>query len=102
MEGKAEKTFRDFGKKLDEMIAELQSLKTDIENRSGSRWDELNKSKEKIEEELKQFKERNKDRFEEAEERLEQAGTEIKKAFEALFSKKEGSKKENEENSSEH
>ena len=88
MEGKAEKKFRDLGKKLDQMLEDLNELKDNISHKYGDRWEEINRNKDKMEEELHQFRERNKERFEEAETYLERAGSEIKKAFETIFSRK--------------
>lgn len=88
MERKAGETFRDLGKKLDQMIADLDELKVNLREKYGDRWEEINRNKDKLEDEINQFKERHKDRFEEAETNLERAGREIKKAFEAIFAKK--------------
>lgn len=91
MEGKAEKTFKNLGKKIDAMMEDLVELKENLKNKYGDRWEEVNRSKDKLENEYHQFKEKNKDRFDEAERSMEKAGEEIKHAFEAIFKKrKEG------------
>lgn len=106
MEGKAEKKLRDLGKKLDQMIADLDELKSNLREKYGDRWEEINRNKSKLEDEFKQFKEKHKDRFEEAENNLERAAREIKKAFETIFAKKNKSSDAdpppNSEESSEH
>jgi DNA anti-recombination protein RmuC len=93
MKGKAEKRFRDLGKRLDQMIADLDELKVNLREKYGDRWEEINRNKSKLEDEINQFKERHKARFEEAERNLERARLEIKKAFEAIFSSKPNDEK---------
>ncbi|MGK7390969.1 MAG: hypothetical protein ACNS60_11490 [Candidatus Cyclobacteriaceae bacterium M2_1C_046] len=88
MEGKAENKFKDLGKKIDEMMNDLAELRESMKTKYGDRWEEVNRNKNKLESELNEFRERNKDRFDEAERSMEKAGTEIKKAFEAIFAKK--------------
>lgn len=106
MEGKAEKTFRDICKRLDQMIADLDELKVNLREKYGDRWEEINRNKAILEDEINQFKEKHRVRFEEAEDNLERAGREIKKAFETIFTKKPKSSDPNppptSEKSSEH
>lgn len=106
MEGKAEKSFRNLGRKLDDMIKDLDELKENLKNKYGDRWEEINRSKTRVEQEIDEFKEKHKERFEEAERNLEKAGREIKNAFEAIFAKKKDSNPPNEpvneEKASEH
>ena len=106
MEGKAEKTFKNLGRKLDDMMKDLDELKESLKNKYGDHWEEINRSKTRVEQEIDEFKEKHKERFEEAERNLEKAGREIKNAFEAIFAKKKDptSPKDpvNEEKASEH
>ena len=106
MEGKAEKSFKNLGRKLDEMMKDLDELKESLKNKYGDRWEEINRSKNRVEKEIDEFKEKHKERFEEAERNLEKAGREIKNAFEAIFAKKKAPNPPtdpvNEEKASEH
>ncbi len=87
-EGKAEKTFKKFGVKIDEMIADLQKLKEKARENYGDRFEEMDRNAEKLKDEFNQFKERNKDKWDEVEDKLEKAGKELAGAFKTAFSKK--------------
>ncbi|HHL52691.1 MAG TPA: hypothetical protein ENJ39_04890 [Flammeovirgaceae bacterium] len=84
-EGQAEKMFKEFGKKVDSFIAELNDVKENASDEFKSRLKELERSKESLEERFKEFKENNKDKWEEVQSDLERAAREFKKAINNLL-----------------
>ena len=81
-EGKAEKVFKDFGKKLDQFFAEAKDAGTRVEADLKKKYDELKDSAEKLKDETK-----NKERWKEVEASLKKAGEELEKAVKAAFRK---------------
>jgi len=82
-EGKAEKFFKDFGKKMDQFASELKE--------AGSRAEvDLNKKYEELKAAAQKFKEDagKKERWQEVETSLKKASEELEKAFKAAFKKK--------------
>lgn len=88
-QGSAESILRDFGMKIDELIekAKKKSEEVDLDDT----MDDLKKGWDKVDEKFKKFTEEHKDTFSEVGIRIENAGQELKKAFEAIF--KEAPKK---------
>ena len=85
-EGRAEKQFKNLGKKIDEILQDAKGFKDKAAQEFEGSIDELKKNRDSIEEEIKRIKDD--DRWKEAMQNLENAGREIKKAFEAAFSNK--------------
>jgi rRNA maturation endonuclease Nob1 len=85
--GKAEKTFKNFGKKVDEFMAELNVAAEKLQKEFNAKYDELKVSAEKLKNESE-----NKERWKEVEESLKRAGDELSKAFKAAFKKREQEK----------
>ena len=85
--GKAEKTFKNFGKKVDEFMAELNVAAEKLQKEFNAKYDELKVSADKLKNESE-----NKERWKEVEESLKRAGDELSKAFKAAFKKKEQEK----------
>jgi len=83
-EGKAEKFFKDFGKKMDQFLVELKDAGTRVEADMQSKYDELKVAAEKLKKEAE-----NKERWKEVENSLKKAGTELENAFKTAFKKKE-------------
>ena len=83
-EGKAEKFFKDFGKKLDQFLVELKDAGTRAEADMQTKYDELKVAAEKLKKEAE-----NKDRWKEVESSLKKAGSELENAFKTEFKKKE-------------
>ncbi|HMR56541.1 MAG TPA: hypothetical protein PKK67_11030 [Cyclobacteriaceae bacterium] len=81
-EGKAEKFFKEFGKKLDSFMHEVKDAGTRVEADMRARYDELKVAAEKFKEEAK-----NKDRWKEVEDSLKKAGEELNNAVKAAFKK---------------
>lgn len=85
-EGKAEKFFKDFGKKLDQFLVELKDAGTRAEADMQNKYDELKVAAEKLKKEAE-----NKERWKEVESSLKKAGSELENAFKTAFRKKENS-----------
>lgn len=82
-EGKAEKTFKTFGKKVDEFVVELNEAAEKLEKEFHQKYEELKASAEKLKQEAE-----NKERWKEVEGSMKKAGEELKNAFNAAFKKK--------------
>jgi hypothetical protein len=85
-EGKAEKFFKEFGKKLDQFLVELKDAGSRAETDMQQKYDELKTAAEKIKKEAE-----NKERWKEVEASLKKAGAELENAFKSAFKKKENS-----------
>jgi lysyl-tRNA synthetase class I len=83
-EGKAEKFFKDFGKKLDQFLVEVKDASTRVEADMQKRYEELKVAAEKLKKEAE-----NKERWKEVESSLKKAGAEMENAFKSAFKKKE-------------
>ncbi|MDH4059115.1 MAG: hypothetical protein OEU76_10130 [Cyclobacteriaceae bacterium] len=82
-DGKAEKLFQNFGKKVDAFLEELNEAGGKLNTEFDERFQELKKSAEQLKKEAK-----NKDRWKEVEDSLKKAGEELERAFKAAFKKK--------------
>jgi hypothetical protein len=83
-EGKAEKSFKGFGKKVDEFMVELNEAGERLQKEFQTKFEELKDSAEKIKKEAE-----NKERWKEVEDSLKKAGDELKTAFKAAFRKRD-------------
>jgi len=83
-EGKAEKFFKEFGKRLDQFMVEAKDASTRMEADMKDKFEELKVSAEKIKKEAE-----NKERWKEVEEGLKKASAELENAFKSAFKKKE-------------
>ena len=83
-EGKAEKAFKNFGKKVDEFLNDLDGAGEKFQKEFNDKYEELKVSAEKLRKESE-----NKERWKEVEEALQKAGDELSKAFKAAFKKRE-------------
>jgi hypothetical protein len=88
-EGKSEKTFRNFGKRVDQFMAELNEAGEKLQKEFEEKYEELKVSAEKLKKEAE-----NKDRWKEVENNLRKAGDELGKAFKAAFRERKDNKKE--------
>ena len=84
-EGAAEKLFKNLGKKLDQLVADVKKGTEDT--RFQERYEELKRTGEKLKEEFDTFKDDNRETFNQVEESFEKAGKEIRDAFNKTFSK---------------
>ncbi len=83
-QGKAEKAFKNFGKRLDDFVVELNQAGDRVQKEFKDRFEELKDSAEKLKDETK-----NKERWKEVEDSLKKAGEQLNNAFKAAFKKKE-------------
>jgi hypothetical protein len=86
-QGKNEKTFNNFGKKIDDFMVELNEAGERLQKEFHLKYEELKVSAEKIRNDAE-----NKERWREVEASLKKAGDELGNAFKAAFKKKEGPK----------
>jgi len=83
-EGKAEKAFKNFGKKVDEFMVELNDAGDRLHKEFKEKLDDLKVSAEKLKKEAE-----NKERWREVEDSLKKASDELGKAFKAAFRKRD-------------
>ena len=81
-EGNAEKTFKGFGKKMDDFAVEFNEATEKLKKEFQSKLEELKVSAEKFKNEAE-----NKERWKEVEDSLKKAGDELTNAFKAAFKK---------------
>jgi len=82
-EGKAEKFFKEFGKKMDQFASELKDAGNRAEGDLQKKYDELKAAAQKLKSEAGK-----KERWQEVEASLKKAGEELENAFKAAFKKK--------------
>ena len=83
-DGKAEKLFQNFGKRVDQFIQELDEAGSKLNKEFEGKYEELKQAAEKLRKDAK-----DKDRWKEVEESLKKAGRELENAFKAAFKKKQ-------------
>ncbi len=83
-EGKAEKFFKEFGKKMDQFLVEVKEAGTRAEADMHEKFEELKVAAEKIKNDAE-----NKERWKEVENSLKKAAGELENAFKSAFKKKE-------------
>lgn len=81
-DGKAEKLFKNFGKKVDKFLEELDEAGEKLNKEFEGKYDELKETAERLKKEAG-----NKERWNEVESRLKKAGQELERAFKAAFKK---------------
>jgi len=86
--GKAEKLFKNFGKKVDQFMTELNEAGERLNKEFEGRYEELKESAEKLQKEAK-----NKERWKEVEDSLKKAGEELNRAVKAAFKKRQEEQK---------
>ena len=82
-EGKAERFFKEFGKKLDNFFVEARDASTRAEADLKKKFEELKVAAEKIKSQTE-----NKERWKEVEASLKKAGEELENALKSAFKKK--------------
>ncbi|QOI97463.1 MAG: hypothetical protein HRU69_08155 [Flammeovirgaceae bacterium] len=82
-EGSAEKAFKNFGKKVDQFMAELNVAGEKLNKEFEQKFEELKLSAEKLKKEAQ-----DKERWKEVEASLKKAGQELENALKAAFKKK--------------
>ena len=86
-EGNAEKFFKDFGKKVDQFIVELNEANDRLKKDFEDKFEDLKKTKDNLNKKVK-----NKERWKEVEHSLKKAGSELENAFKAAFRKQKAKK----------
>lgn len=86
-EGKSEKFFKEFGKRLDQFLVELKEAGERAETDMHKKFEELKEAAERIKKEAE-----NKERWKEVEISLKKAGAELENAFKSAFKKREEEK----------
>jgi flagellar hook-basal body complex protein FliE len=86
--GKAEKIFSEIGKKIDEIIENTKENRQEIKQDLKEKFEDLKKSKEKLEEEFKTFTSDKDGKWTEVKIHLEKALDEVKNAIDSVFKKK--------------
>ena len=83
-EGKTEKTFKNFGKRIDQFLSELNEAGDKMQKEFQDKYQDLKTAAEKMKKEAS-----DKERWKEIETSLKKAGDELAKAFNAAFKKRE-------------
>jgi hypothetical protein len=83
-EGKNDSFFADFGKKMDQFLAEVKDASKRMDVDMQKKYEELKVSAEKFKKEAQ-----NKERWKEVETGLKKAGEELERALKAAFKKRE-------------
>ncbi len=83
-QGRAEKAFKNFGKKVDAFMEEFSEAGEKLNREFSQKFEELKVSAEKLKHESE-----NKERWKEVEDALKKAGDELSKAFKAAFKKRD-------------
>jgi hypothetical protein len=86
-QGKAEKSFSSFGKKVDVFVQEFQEAADKLEKEFREKYEELKVSADKIKKEAE-----NRERWQEVEQSLKKASDEVANAFKAAFKKRDENK----------
>lgn len=83
-EGKTEKTFKNFGRKVDGFLDELNEASERLQKEFKEKYEDLKVTAEKVKKESE-----NKERWKEVEESLKKASDELANAFRAAFKKRD-------------
>ena len=84
-EGKNEKSFKNFGKKVDEFLSELHEAGERLQKEFEQKFEELKVTADKLKKEAE-----NRERWKEVETNLKKAADEFSNAFKAAFRSREG------------
>lgn len=82
-EGKSEKTFKNFGKKVDQFLVELNEAGEKLQKEFEEKFEELKQTAEKMKKEAE-----SNERWKEVENSLKKAADELSHAFKAAFKKR--------------
>ena len=88
-EGRNEKKFKNFGKKVDDFMVDLNEAGEKLQKEFREKFEELKATAEKIKKESE-----NSERWKEVEESLKKASDELGNAFRAAFKKRDGGSSE--------
>ena len=82
-EGKAEKSFKHFGKRIDSIIEDLKKLKEQAKEKYPNEYEEIKRNKAKLKDEWDEFS--SDERWSEAVKKVESAGKELAEAIKVVF-----------------
>ena len=85
--GKVEDILSELGKKIDQLVEETKRARSTVSDEAEKKIQELKKRKEKLEDEFKDYSSGGGEKWERAKIHLNEAATEIRRAFEAMFKK---------------
>ncbi|MEQ9404769.1 MAG: hypothetical protein RIM99_14345 [Cyclobacteriaceae bacterium] len=85
--GKVEDILAELGRKIDQLISETKKAGSTVSDEAEKKIQDLKKKKEKLEEEFKGYSSGSGEKWEHAKIHLNEAATEIRRAFEAMFKK---------------
>ena len=85
--GKVEEILTELGKKIDMLIGETKKAGNNVTDEAEKQIEKLKEQKEKLEEEFQGFTSSSGEKWEHAKIHLNEAATEIRRAFEAMFKK---------------
>ena len=85
--GEMERILADLGRKIDQLLQKARHASGDMQQEFSEKLEELNKSKEKLEQELKDFTQ-DEDKWKEVQLRLQNAAHELREAIELSFKRK--------------
>ncbi len=88
-EGRAQRMLNDLGKKIDELTRKMKEKAKEKGFDANEEIEKLKKDRDKLEDEFREFKEKNSPKWQQMLDHLENAGKEIVKAAEAIFKKRE-------------
>lgn len=85
--GKVEDILTELGKKIDQLIGETKKAGSNVSEETQNQINNLKAKKEKLEEEFKGYSANSGEKWDHAKIHLNEAATEIRRAFEAMFKK---------------
>ena len=85
--GKVEEILAELGKKMDQLIEETKKAGSNVSEEAEKKIQDLRKKKEKLEEDFKGYSSNSGEKWDHAKIHLNEAATEIRRAFEAMFKK---------------
>lgn len=88
--GQVEGVLAELGRKIDVLIEETKNSTGEVRESVEKKIQDLKKKRDKIENDLNAYKEKNEDKWDDAKGHLSTALAELKKAVESLFSERKG------------
>lgn len=86
-QGKVEEILAELGKKIDHLIEETKRAGSNVSEEAEKKINDLKAQKEKLEDDFKNYSSGGGEKWERAKIHLNEAATEIRRAFEAVFTK---------------
>ena len=86
-QGKVEEILAELGKKIDHLIDETKRAGNNVSEEAEKKINDLKAQKERLEDDFKNYSSESGEKWERAKIHLNEAATEIRRAFEAMFTK---------------